>query len=164
MIKVYLDIETTGLSIYTASILSMGMACYLMDEKLGEWETYIHNSSDFPLTSTKTHGIYPINYPRDEPSKLQDAPSLRDANILAWQFLTETRQKIQARDDSKSVVLHIITWNGNTFDVPMWILNTDELAGKPGAWMDTFGKIISAFSDYKNVTANLGSILCIQWL
>ena len=65
--------------------------------------------------------------------------------MQAWRFLTETRRKIEERDPSKSVVLHMITWNGNTFDVPMWSLNTDELAGKRGEWSVTFGKLILTF-------------------
>ena len=43
---------------------------------------------------------------------------------------------------SKEVVLHLITWNGNTFDLPMWILCTDQVANKRGAWACTFGKVI----------------------
>ena len=40
--------------------------------------------------------------------------------------------------------------------VPMWILCTDEMSNKSGQWAQTFGKFILAFSDYKNVTQNLG--------
>lgn len=156
VIKVYLDLETTGLSIYTSSILSLGLACYLQDEKLGTWESYIYTNSDFPLSSTNTHGIYPINYPRDEPSKLCDAPKLQSANNKIYTFLTEMLQKVKDRQLGKEVILHLITWNGNTFDLPMWVLNTDEVERRRGAWRNSFGELFTAFSDYKNVTPNLG--------
>ena len=42
---------------------------------------------------------------------------------------------------SKEVVLHLITWNGNTFDLPMWILCTDQVSNKRGEWASTFGKV-----------------------
>ena len=51
VMKVYCDIETTGLSIYTSKTLSIGLVCYVDDEKLGEWESYVHTSVDFPMAS-----------------------------------------------------------------------------------------------------------------
>ena len=51
--------------------------------------------------------------------------------------------KVKDREPDKEVVLHLITWNGNTFDLPMWILNTDEAANKRGEWNRVFGQVIS---------------------
>ena len=159
VLKVYCDLETTGLSIYTANILSIGMIFYLEDERLGQFESYVHNKTDFPMTSTDVHGIYPIAapHPNKEISKLVDAPTLTQMNENALAFLNRQKELVQARVGStQEVVLHLITWNGNMFDVPMWVLCTDENANKPGQWRDTFGKVILAFSDYKLVTQNIG--------
>ena len=74
------------LSIYTASILSVGFVCYLLDEKLFEFESYVNNASDFPMGSSKIHGIYPINAPREEASKLKQAPTLLKVNKKKFDF------------------------------------------------------------------------------
>ena len=97
VLKVYCDLETTGLSIYTASILSIGMICYLGDERLAEFESYVHNDTDFPMQSTRVHGIYAINapHPDNEISKLVGAPTLAQMNEKALAFLHRQKELVR---------------------------------------------------------------------
>ena len=115
VMQVYCDIETTGLSIYTSKILSIGLVCYVDDENLGEWESYVHTSADFPMASTDVHGIYPIDAAPSS-SKLRDAPTLTEVNSKALDFLQGCKTKLLRRGLGKEIAVHLITWNGNTFD------------------------------------------------
>jgi hypothetical protein len=97
VLKVYCDLETTGLSIYTANILSIGMICYLGDERLSEFESYVHNDTDFPMQSTGIHGIYAINapHPDNEISKLVGAPTLAQMNENVLAFLHRQKELVR---------------------------------------------------------------------
>ena len=110
VLKVYCDLETTGLSIYTASILSIGMICYLEDERLGEFESYVHNKSDFPMASTKVHGIYPIAapHPDNEISKLVGAPTLTQMNENALAFLNRQKDLVRYMQHGHIIILNSI--------------------------------------------------------
>lgn len=70
------------------------MICYLEDERLGEFKSYVHNKTDFPMESTDVHGVYPIDtpHPDNEISKLVGAPTMTEmnSNTLSWLKLRKT--------------------------------------------------------------------------
>ena len=82
------------LSIYAASILAVGFVCYLQDEKLAEFESYVHTKADFPMASSKIHGIYPIDAPRTEVSKLLGAPTLLQVNERILALMKKIKQTV----------------------------------------------------------------------
>ena len=54
----------------------------------------MHVKADFPMASSKIHGIYPISAPRAEVSKLQGAPTLLQVNKKIFTLLEKTRQAV----------------------------------------------------------------------
>ena len=134
----FFDLESTGLGIYQVQILQFAMVACLSRPKepleyLGSYNSYVQCKMRFPEDITKLTKIKNYHHP-DSP--LRDAPPLPEVNmqvkrkIIEWKQIVETKYK-------RKVYAQLVSWNGDSYDIPLWVLQTDEMTGK-GGWSKMF--------------------------
>ena len=134
----FFDLETTGLGLYQIQMLEFAcVACLSRPGQplqcLGHYKTYVDCKMRFPEDITALTGIKVWHR---EDSVLRGAPTLREVNdevrakIIEWKRLVE-------KEHDRRVYTQLVSWNGDGYDVPLWMLQTDEMMGE-GAWSTLF--------------------------
>ena len=134
----FFDLETTGLGLYQIQILEFAcVACLSRPgkplQKLGHYNTYVDCKMRFPEDVTALTGIKIWHH---EDSALRGAPTLREVNDAVRAKIIEWKRLVEA-EYGRKVYAQLVSWNGDGYDVPLWMLQTDEMMGE-GAWATLF--------------------------
>ena len=100
---------------------------------LGSFDTYIECKMRFPEDVTALTGIKNWHQPD---SQLTGAPTLPTVNASVLVKIIEWKRAAE-EIAGKKVYSQLVSWNGDSYDVPLWMLQTDEMQGK-GAWGKMF--------------------------
>ena len=135
---VFFDLETTGLGIHQAQMLQIAMLACLSRpneplEYIGTYNTYIECKMRFPEDTTARTGIK-IWHRSD--SQLRGAPPLPVVNAQIKKKIIEWKRTVDAKY-KRRVYSQFVSWNGDSFKIPLWVLQTDEMQGE-GAWAKLF--------------------------
>ena len=135
----FFDLETTGLGLYQIQILEFAcVACLSRPgdvplQYLGHYSSYVDCKMRFPEDITE---LTKIEIWDRETSVLRNAPTLPEVNaavkekIIAWKRLVE-------KEHGRRVHGQLVSWNGDSYDIALWMLQTDEMMGE-GAWGSMF--------------------------
>ena len=132
------DLETTGLGIYQVQITQFGAVCALSRpgeqlELVGTYSSYVECKMRFPHDVTVLTGI---KHWFHEDSPLRGAPTLAEVNAQVQSKMVEWRKTVQTKY-GKTIYSQLVGWNSDSYDIPLWALQTDEHEGE-GAWSKRF--------------------------
>ena len=135
---IFFDLESTGLGIYQAQIIQFGAIGALARpgkplHLLGSYSSFVIAKMRFPEDVTRLTGIRHWHH---EDSQLRGAPTLSEVNDQVQAKISEWRKTANTLCD-ETVYGHLIGWNSDSFDIPLWSLQTDEVEGE-GAWSRRF--------------------------
>ena len=135
---IFFDLESTGLGIYQAQIIQFGAVAALARtgkplHLLGTYCSFVTAKMRFPADVTRLTGIRHW-YHKD--SQLKGAPTLSEVNNEVQSKICEWRQTANTLC-GETVYGQLIGWNSDSFDIPLWSLQTDEVDGE-GSWSRRF--------------------------
>ena len=145
----FFDMETTGFGIYQVQILEFGMVAALATPgkpllQLGNYSSKVLCKMRFPEDITVLTKIKNWYHPDSE---LKGAPALPEVNmqvlkkIIAWrkvgcyyrmcvfvppQPTTHTNTQQAEAIVKTKIFTQFVTWNGDSYDMPLWMLQTGE--------------------------------------
>ena len=135
----FFDLETTGLGLYQVQILEFAcIACLSRpgDEPLqylGQYSSYVDCKMRFPEDITALTNIETWHH---ETSVLRNAPTLPEVNAVVRGKIIEWKRLVEKEHDRR-VYSQLVSWNGDSYDIALWMLQTDEMMGE-GAWASMF--------------------------
>ena len=156
---IFFDLETTGFGIYQVQIIQFGCVAALSIpgqplQPLGTYMSYVMCKMRFPEDVTALTGIKNWYHPE---SQLKGAPTLPEVNCTVQKKIIEWKKKADTIMKRK-IYSQLVTWNGDSYDVPLWVLQTEEMQGK-GAWAKMFltpDTGIVAHTDLYRITPHIG--------